>query len=86
MRQPFVSLASMSRREQLELRERMEKEAHARVVEHVQRQMQTRLGQIQNEYNAVSLQLYEREAHIRELEVSRRKRLFSLANLFLSKD
>ncbi len=70
MRQPFVSLSSLSRAEQIELRRKMELDAHNRVVDHLQKQMQSRLGEIQNEYNAVSLQLYEREAQIRELEVN----------------
>jgi hypothetical protein len=64
MRQPFVSLSSMSREEQIELRKRMEQDAHRHVVDHVQKQLQTRLGEIQNEYNAVSLQLYDREAQV----------------------
>jgi hypothetical protein len=70
MRQPFVSLASMSRAEQEALRQQWEREAQLRAAAHVQRQLQSRLGEIQSEYNAVSLQLYEREAQIRELEVA----------------
>ena len=69
MRQPLVPITNLSRAEQLQLRRDMEEAAQRKAVQHMQKQLHGRLGDIQNEYNELSHALYRREEEVRELQV-----------------
>ncbi len=68
MRQPLLSITNMTRAEQVQLRRTMEEEAQRKAALAVQKHLHGRLGDIQNEYNGLSLELYKREQEVRELQ------------------